>query len=224
MSLMSTLYIFLDETGNFTFTPKGSPFFTLTSLITEHVLPLSSTLTALKYSIIETAPHFREFEYFHANNDPPPLRREVYRVLSQIDGYRIDSVTVAKNVIHPPMRPIGKFYPHMLKLLIQWVFQEIQIAEYSRFIFIIDHLKLESEREAFLKGVKENTKPLLQPGQRFDIWLHDSSSHYPLQAVDYFGWAISRWRERGDSSYREIVTRKITSDFWYYTRVNKTYY
>lgn len=221
---MLTLYIFLDETGDFTFTPKGSPYFTLTSLITKDVLPLSAALTELKYIIIENAPGFREFEYFHANNDPAPLRREVYKVLSQIDGYRIDSVTVAKNVIHPPVRPVGKFYPHMLKLLIQWVFQEIEISQYSRFIFIVDRLKLESEREAFFKGVKENTKPLLQAGQRFDIWLHDSSSHYPLQAVDYFGWAITRWRERGDSSYMGIVKRKITSDFLYYTRVSNTYY
>lgn len=221
---MTTLYIFLDESGNLVFSSKGSAFFTLTSLITEDVRPISSALTELKYSIIETSPNFREFEYFHAYNDPPPIRKKVYELLSKIDGYRIDSVTVAKQVIHPPMRPVWKFYPHMLKLLIRWVFQEIEIAKYKRFIFIIDRLKLEKEREAFFKGVKENTKPLLQPGQRVDIWLHDSSSHYPLQAVDYFGWAIFRWREGGDSSYRKIVEHKITSDFWYYTRVSQKYY
>ncbi len=221
---MSTLYIFLDESGNFSFSPRGSILFTLTSLIIEDVHPISSALIKLKHSIIETAPYFHELEYFHAYIDPPPIRREVYKLLSQIDGYRIDSVSVAKNVIHPPIRPIWRFYPHMLKLLIHWVFQEIEMAKYKRFIFIIDRLKLASEREAFFKGVKENTKPFLQGGQRVDVWLHDSSSHYPLQAVDYFGWAINRWRERGDSSYREIVARKIKSDFLYYTRVSKKYY
>lgn len=218
------MYIFLDESGNLSFTPRGSKFFTLTSLMTEDVHPLSSALVTLKHSIIETAPYFRELEYFHAYDDPPPIRREVYKVLSKIDDYRIDSVTVTKNVIHPPIRPTWRFYPHMLKLLINWVFQHIERDKYERFIFIIDRLKLTSEREAFFKGIKENTKPLLQVGQRVDVWLHDSSSHYPLQAVDYFAWAISRRRERGDSSYREIVANKIMSDFLYYTRVSKEYY
>lgn len=222
--LMSILYIFLDESGDFEFSPKGSKFFVLTSLITEDVHPISSALNTLKYSIIETAPNFRELEYFHAYNDPPPIRNQLYELLSKLDGYRVDSVSVAKHVIHPPMRPVWKFYPHMLKLLTRWVFQEIEIAKYERLIFIMDYLKLTRDREAFLKGVKENVKPLLEAGQRVDAWLHGSRSHYPLQAVDYFGWAISRWYERGDSSYRKIIAHRINSDFRYYTRVSHRYY
>lgn len=223
-ALMSTLYIFLDESGDFEFSPKGSTFFVLTSLITEDVHPITSALDTLKYSIIETVPGFRELEYFHAQNDPRPMRNEVYKLLSKINGYRVDSVAVAKHVIYPPMRPVWKFYPHMFKLLIPWVFQQMDISNYKRFIFIMDYLELQRNREAFLKGVKENVKPLLQPEQRIDAWLHRSSSHYPLQAVDYFGWAISRWYERGNSSYKRIVTHRINSDFWYYTRVSQKFY
>jgi len=221
---MSMLYIFLDESGDFEFSPKGSKFFVLTSLITEDVHPISSALNMLKYSIIETAPNFHELEYFHAYNDPPPIRNQLYKLLSKLDGYRVDSVAVAKHVIYPPVRPVWKFYPHMLKLLIRWVFQAVEISKYERLIFIMDYLKLPRDREAFLKGVKENVKPLLQAGQRVDAWLHNSSSHYPLQAVDYFGWAIFRWYERGDSSYRRIIAHRINSDFWYYTRVTHKFY
>lgn len=221
---MSTLYIFLDESGDFTFSPKGSVFFVLTSLITEDVLPISSALDTLKYSIIETAPDFRELEYFHSQNDPRPIRNQVYESLSKLDCYRIDSVAVAKHVIYPHMYPIWIFYPHMFKLLIPWVFQRIDISSYQRFIFIMDYLKPQEKREAFLKAVKENVMPLLQPRQRIDAWLHKSSSHYPLQAVDYFGWAIFRWYEKGDSTYRKIVADRINSDFWYYTRVSQKFY
>lgn len=220
----STLYIFLDESGDLDFLPKRSKYFVLTSLITEDVHPISSALGTLKYSIIETAPNFPELEYFHANNDPAPIRKQVYRLLGKIDGYRVDSVTVAKNVIYSHMRPVWKFYPHMFKLLIRWAFQDIEVSKYERLIFIMDYLKLPRNREAFLKGVKENVKPLLQSGQRVDAWLHHSPSHYPLQAVDYFGWAIFRKRELGDSSYRKMIAHKISSDFRYYTRVSHRFY
>lgn len=221
---MDTLYIFLDESGDFEFSPKGSRYFVLTSLITDDVLPISAALNTLKYSIIETAPSFREFEYFHAHNDPKPIRIRVYDALNQISNYRVDSVAVDKSVIYPPMRPVAKFYPHMFKLLVRWVFEQIDISKYQRLIFIMDYLELKKDREAFLKGVKENIKPLLESNQRIDAWLHNSSSHYALQAVDYFGWAIFRRYNRNDWDYRKLANNSIKSDFQYYTRVSHKFY
>ncbi|MBF0635084.1 MAG: DUF3800 domain-containing protein, partial [Nitrospinae bacterium] len=56
------LYIFLDESGNFDFSPKGSPFLVLTAIVAKRPFAWVDKLACLKYDLIENG---FEIEFFH---------------------------------------------------------------------------------------------------------------------------------------------------------------
>lgn len=56
-------YLFLDEAGNFDFSPSGTAFFILGSLFKERPFAAYRQLTELKYDLIEGG---QDLEYFHA--------------------------------------------------------------------------------------------------------------------------------------------------------------
>jgi hypothetical protein len=222
-SFVSTLYVFLDEAGDTTFAPGSSRLFTLTAVSTLDPRSLAYELHCLKHDLIEEVPD-REFAFFHAFNDPAPVRRRVFGLLGRHDHYRVDSVSFPKNVIHPPLRPVENFYPHVAHHLLRWVLRAYEKEPWERLIVVVASFKLPRNREAFLKAVKTNVAPYLRRDQRYDVWMQPSPSHPLLQVADYFGWAIHRARERGDYQYRKLVQERIASDFLYYSRVTKAYY
>lgn len=221
---MSILYFFLDEAGDRIWTPTASKYFTLTSLMTDNVLPLAQDLHELKHSLIESDVNRNEIESFHAQVDPPFVRRRVYEVLGRFEHYRIDSVSVPKRVIYPEMRPDYKLYPLMCRLLFYWLLDRVDISTYERIIVCLSRFTLSSQREAFLAGIKKMLMPRLAQNQHLDIWFHQASAHPYLQVVDYFAWAIHRARERGDYSYRQSVSKQIKSNYLYYSRVTEKHY
>jgi hypothetical protein len=71
-------YILLDEGGNFDFSPKGTRFFTLTSVTKVRPFQIAPVLDHLKYDLIETG---LDLEYFHASEDRQPVRDQVFTAI-----------------------------------------------------------------------------------------------------------------------------------------------
>lgn len=217
-----TLYIFIDESGDFDFSAKGSPYFSLTAITTTDPRTMAFELHCLKHDLIDTV-HDREFDYFHAVRDPPPVRHRVLGLLGQFYHYRVDSVTFPKNVIHPYLRNPMRFYPHVSRHLLKFVFERLPPSPWSKVVVIVDQLRLKRDRQILVKAIKTAIKPLLLPGQRFEVWMHPSAAHPLLQVADYYSWVIARARN-GDTSYRDLVAQRISSDFLFYSRVSGRYY
>jgi len=65
----NTLYMFIDEGGNFDFSPRGTKYFNLTCLTEKRPFPSYDKLRNIKYDLIEDGINI---EYFHATNDKKP--------------------------------------------------------------------------------------------------------------------------------------------------------
>ena len=88
------LYIFLDEGGNFDFSPKGTNHFTFTSVAKERPFELHRQLSELKYDLLEEG---TQIEYFHAAEDRQAVRDRVLEIIEKnLDSLRIDSLIVKK--------------------------------------------------------------------------------------------------------------------------------
>jgi len=74
------LYIFLDEGGNFDFTPSGTKYFTITSISKTRPFRIAPILDHLKYDPIETGINI---EYFHAAEDRQAVRDNVFAAIRQ---------------------------------------------------------------------------------------------------------------------------------------------
>jgi len=208
---MSSLYIFIDEAGDFDFSPKGSKYLILTSVTTDNIMPLARELYGLKHDLISNTG--LDVEYFHAYNDRPQVRDRVYSVIEGSNNIRVDAIIAEKAKTHPSLREPYKFYPRMMGILLKWVYQFLPPENYSGVLVFMDYLQLPGQREAFMKGARQAVHPYLRRGQPYNVMLHHSMSHPYLQIADYCGWAIQRRWEQQDDRPRNRIRGLLKSEF-----------
>ena len=110
-------YTFLDESGNFDFSARGTRCFVLTSISISRPFPAYATLDEYRYDCLESG---TDLEFFHCANDRKTVRANVFaRIVDSIDDMRIDSLIVEKPKTAPALQSPARFYPRMLGYLLQ---------------------------------------------------------------------------------------------------------
>src|SRR2546423_4030113 len=123
------LYIFLDEAGDFDFSPSGSKYFIMASVTRERPFGDYSEFINLKYRLVEQG---MDIEYFHAAEDRQVVRDQVFNIIqSNLAGMRIDAVIVEKRKTGPALREEIKFYPRMIGYLLRYVLEGHDLDEYA---------------------------------------------------------------------------------------------
>lgn len=224
-SEMPTLYIFLDEGGNFDFSPKGSTYFTLTCVSLYRPFKLHTDLDTYKYDLIEhrLIPRI-EMEYFHCADDNKYVRGKVFSMLANsVPHGSVDSVVVEKRKTGPAIQLPEKFYPKMLGYLLRYAVDKASRGV-GEVVVITDSLPIAKKRKAIEKAVKTVLASMLPSGTPYRVMHHASRAHYGLQIADYFNWAIYRkWEHRDDSS-RKIIAAQIRSEFDIFRTGTRYYY
>ena len=91
---MNTLYVFVDESGNFDFSPNGTKYFILTLLSTTVPARIGAYLMALRYGLL---PNYACGEKIHASEDKQEVRNYVFdRLLNGALNLRVDAVIAKK--------------------------------------------------------------------------------------------------------------------------------
>lgn len=205
------LYIFLDEAGNFHFSPKGTKYFLLGCIAKERPFQASHQLNELKYNLVEKG---IGLEYFHAAEDQQITRNEVFDIICQnLGGVRYDSVIVEKRKTTPSIQAPEKLYPMILGYLLRYVLNQYQLSNYKEIIVFTDRIPLHKKMKAVEKTIKETLANMLPQSARYRIYHHDSKSNFDLQIADYFNWAVYRkWNLADLRSYRRINSA-VASEF-----------
>ena len=214
------LYIFLDEGGNFDFSPTGTQYFTLTSLAMTRPFVIREPWDDYRHELLE---YGRDVEYFHCADDNRFLRDRLFGILNaHANTFRVDSLIVEKAKTGPAMRVDERFYPEMLGYLLRHVFDKLN--GYDEIIVITDSIPHQKKRKAIEKGIKHTLKNMLPAGMRFRILHQASRSHYCLQAVDYCNWAIYRKWDAGETNYYDEIKAAIHSEFEIFRSGVRRYY
>ena len=217
MNESSYLYVFVDESGNYDFSKKGTKHWVLTSLITTNITQGLAELYELKHRIIDQG---IDIEMFHAAEDRQAVRDLVFPIVAKMDDARIDAVVVDKRKAAPSIQPLKRFYPMMVESLLKYPFDErgIDAARFSKvFIFLDRAAARANEREALKKAVKEYVGKHLETTP-YVICMHSSASHHYLQLVDYACWAIYVKWERGETRPYKTIKHLIKSEFEIFRR------
>ena len=184
------LYVFLDEGGNFDFSPSGTAYFTLTCVTGGRPFLWDETFPSLKYDLIEDG---LDIEYFHAAEDRQKVRDRVFPLIEDCLGsIRIDSLIVEKRKTGPSLQPLIRFYPAMLGYLLQYVFTGVRDDHYEEVVVLTDRLPVKRKRQAVEKAIKTTLSEFLPPGMNYRVLHHESRSCAGLQVADYCNWAIYR--------------------------------
>ncbi len=216
------LYIFLDEGGNFYFSPSGTKFFNLTSVCKKRPFTVSHVLGKYKFDLIE---YGLDFTHFHCTNDNAHIRKKVFGTLNaNISELRVDSLIVEKSKTGPALQAPEKFYPRMLGYLLKYVISQTNLAGIAEVIVITDSIPVKKKRAAIEKSVKLTLKSMLPMYCRYRILHHPSMSNMGLQIADYCNWAIFRRWEKGDSKFYDEIKIGIKSEYDIFRNGVRHYY
>ncbi|MCS7011018.1 MAG: DUF3800 domain-containing protein [Anaerolineales bacterium] len=216
------LYIFLDEAGNFDFSPKGTRYFLLSSIAKKRPFHAYQELTELKYDLVELG---MDIEYFHAAEDTQAVRNQVFDIIQRhLKGVRVDSLVVEKRKVAPSLREVERFYPEMLGYLLRYVLQGHRLEQYAEVIVFTDRIPINKKRKAVEKAMKMTLAKMLPKTARYRILHHDSKSNFDLQIADYCNWAIYRKWDSGDQRSYRLIKPVIQSEFDIFHRGTTIWY
>jgi len=223
------LFIFVDESGNFDFTPSGTKYFILTAVSTR-VPHKKDRLEELKYKLLKGG---LEIEYFHASEDKQKVRDEVFAFIKDSEDIAIDSVVIQKNKTNPVLyeestsRKIKHkgdiLYKKVLQTLLGYIFRRFKKDNsVKRAIVILSSIFTKDKRNLIIKTAKTYFKENVKiPAY---IYFHDSKSDKNSQIADYCSWAIyKRWENRESRPYK-IIIPKLKSEFDMFETGDDFYY
>ena len=220
--MANCVYIFLDEGGNFDFSPTGTRYFVLTSVATRRPFPTHGPLDDFKHDCLE---YGLDTEYFHCTDDNPHVRGKVFdQIANHLAALRIDSLVVEKSKAGPALREDRRFYPEMLGYLLRYVIPRELKDGVDEVIVITDTIPIQKKRQAVEKAIKSVLSKMLPPGMRYRILHHASRSHYGLQVADYCNWAVFRKWQKGEVEFYNRIKPAIRSEFDIFRAGTKHYY
>ena len=224
---MKTLYLFIDESGNFDFSPQGTNFFILTVLSTIGPYDVSAPLLKLRYDLLPNysgGPSIEEHGYFHASEDAQAVRDSVFSIVAKLDhSIRVDSVIAQKNkaalAFHTDQL---HFYRTLGETSLKYAFTRADWQGYEHVVIVFSSLFDRKKRgilkQAFKSLIKEHAKV------PFSLYFHDSKFDLCNQAVDYFGWAIYRKWELTDLRSYDLIRHHVKSEFPIFEKGGKEFY
>ncbi len=217
------LYVFVDESGNFDFSPSGSKYYTVSALSIVRPFPFMQSLIDLKHDFWQNG---HEIEYFHASVDSWPVRNQVFGLLkSHISCFKVDSLIIEKRKTHPVLqKDKGRFYRKMFSILLDYVLRG-QSLPYPKVLIITDSIPVQQNRNNITKALKLNlAKWAILHNSSYDIFHLSARSEINLQVVDYINWAIFRKWEQGDASKYLEIKSCIKSEFDVFHKGAQNYY
>lgn len=202
------LYAFVDESGNFDFSLKGTRFYTISAIITQCPWEKVEQITALYFDILSGEKHDsldgnylndKLCHHFHATEDKQLVRDSFFEIIRLLQGVTAYSIVVRKNKTHPSIRDPRIFYSKMVGYLMNYVIKRYQ---FSKITIFVDGVPVNKDRKAFRSAIKSQLKRFDTP---FKIYFPSSSSNSYLQICDYINWAIYRKWEKSDVRSYELI-------------------
>jgi hypothetical protein len=219
------LNIFIDESGNFDFSPNGTKFFILTAVSTTDCPALLSGCLRLRHRI---AAGGLDLEEFHATEDRQVVRDQMFGLLEEHIAHRcftIDAIIARKNRANPSIRDETVFYPRLLKILLRWIFCHRTDDEVDRINVWAARIGTKKKRVSFEKAVKSYLANELEAGViPYDVFMHSSVSHPMLQVADYCCWSINRKWKDGDLRPYSKLQSAVLTEFDVFLSGKKEYY
>jgi hypothetical protein len=214
---MGTLFIFIDESGNFDFSPNGTKYFVLSAVSTLNPLG-KEMLEEIKYDLMKNG---NDLEYFHAAEDKQSVRDLIYGFIENMRDIEIDSVIVQKNKTNPSLYVSEKkskrgaqLYTVALRTLLRYIFSRyINSANINQVVVVLSSIFDVSKRELIKKIIKIYLKQIFS--NPFYLYFHQNRTDKNTQIADYCCWAIYRkWTDEEIRPYNAVNKgNKIKSEF-----------
>lgn len=208
-----THFLYIDEAGNFDFSPKGSKYLILTCAVMRRPFEHIGSLAEIKYDCLEGRlddKHGKNYHEFHAANDWQNLRNKVFAVISGIPELAVYSVIIRKNKANPTIRNPERIYSMAFKWLIEDVRRGEGIGNMDFAVVVSDSINFKGKNDVLKAALVHHLENEFKfNGIEYVLYQHASCSDFNLQVVDYCSWAVQRKWEKGDSRSYSLLSASI---------------
>ena len=217
---MAVRYLFLDESGDLTFSDKGTRFFSLTSVFLEDCT-CGAELFELRRTLALEGTHL--LEEFHATHDYQHVRDRVFASIRRQD-FRIDATVVEKRKTAHHLRATeGRFYKQILFLHLKHALATV-VRPGDEILVVCAALGTRREREGHLRNLQDIIDQTQPPDSRVRYAFWPAAIEPCLRVADYCSWAINRKWERGDDRSYILIKDKVATEFDAFARGARFYY
>jgi len=220
MAVVAALYIFIDESGNFDFSPRGTRYLVLCAYSTTLPLQHSLKFQQLKYQNLRRG---REVECFHASEDNLFLRKQVLAIIAGSQKATFDYVYLPKNKTHPSKQSKIHVYEIMAGALISYIFGRLtkRQLKYDQIIIVIDRSLTNREQNYRKNALKPRLK---QFGRPYELFFFQTKSDPNAQVADYGAWAKFVSLQRKNYIPLRALSHLIENDFNVFRKGSKRFY
>ncbi len=208
--MLSPLFIFIDESGDFNFDKNGSKYYVFTAVMTQDPSAEISSIIKTHFDILsgkllpELDADYLESKLckqFHASEDKQCVRDLLFNIITNMNTINVNAIIIQKNKTHPSLREPKKFYSKFLGSLVNYI---IKAYEYSDLCILVNDYAVNKDKAIFNQTVKREIKRR-NPSTNFRIYFPKAGIFSHLQVVDYITWAIQRkWEIKDERSYDYI--------------------
>ncbi|MBF2753793.1 MAG: DUF3800 domain-containing protein [Gammaproteobacteria bacterium AqS3] len=237
----ATLYIFVDESGDFNFSLTGSEYFILTGVCTLAPLTEREGLAQIRYDLLSSG---RDVECFHASDDKQDVRDRVFAAIKSYSDFEVHSVIAEKRKADPELYEGGilevnsserknikkpkveeKFYSQICVTLLQFIiarFLEYRSENVTNVVVILDKIFQGKKHEFAKKQIGRHVSEKL--GVMSHIYFHQTKSDINCQIADYCSWAIFvKWSRNEMRPFNKIKSH-VKSELDLFKNSDTDYY
>jgi hypothetical protein len=202
-------YLFLDESGNFDFTSKGTRYFALTSVGADDCHCGDELLDLRRALVWQGVDLLQEF---HATEDYQHVRDRVFESISH-HKLRVDSTIVEKSNVADHLRANEhRFYKQVLFSHLSYIVPQL-VRSNDSLLVVCAALGTRRDREIHRANLQDVIEQVQPPGSRIRFAFWPAAVEPCLQVADYCSWAIHRKWERNDERSYVLISDMIASEF-----------
>lgn len=215
---MDSIFVFIDESGNFDFSVNGTQHFVMTAVICREPIMTASAMQKLKYKLLGSG---TDVSNFHASEEKQYVRDQVFPLIAQMESISAHTLWIDKHNAAPSMQNTSKIYSLFGGAIAKYLLKALPVEKYEQVILIFDKALTKKNENAFLATVKPALQELNRP---FKIYFHSVNLDFNGQVADYIAWAHYVNLEKAEHRPISSLPLRLRDEFNLFRNAHTRYY
>jgi hypothetical protein len=189
---LNPVFVFIDESGNFDFSEKGTRHFVMSAFVTADPLSSGARLQRLRYELLATGV---DIAHFHASHDKQFIRDRVLAELAQLQDSWGLTLFLEKQRLSSSLRSKPGIFGLFAGQIASRLTELLGLNGFELIVFVFDKVLQGNEVSAFIAEMKPVFRKIKV---RYEIYFHRVNFDYNGQIADYLAWSNFVKLERGE--------------------------
>ncbi len=198
-----TLFVFIDESGNFDFGEKGTNHYVLAGTFTFDPIKIQSAMQFLRYELMQAGHDISEF---HASQDLQGIRDRVFAAFEALDDLGAAVIHGKKRQFASQGRSFASVHAHFGIHLVEMIATRVGIQNFDRLVLVFDRALTRKHQAEFSQLIKPVLKRLTRP---FQLYFQSMKVDMNGQIADYVAWSKFVALERGEMRPWESLSKSL---------------